>query len=188
MVARADRRSDAELLASRRDDAFRALYDRHARAVVLYLVSRGVAYAVARELMAEAFARAWEHRRRFVAPPDGTALGWLCGIARNVARESARARRVEATLLQRLGATLPPAPGDAELTREEAVDALPVAIDEALRWLPTAQAEAVAMRVLAELDYSEIAERTRSTEQAVRHRVSRGLSALRNRLKMEDAQ
>lgn len=187
MPRRDDRPSDVDLLGSRQSDAFRLLFDRHARAVLLYLVSRGVPYPAARELMAETFARAWEHRRRFVAPSDGSALGWLCGIARNVTRESARARRVDAALLQRLGAVLPPAPALAAITQEEAAETLQVAVEEALGWLPPAQAEAVALRVLVELDYAEIADRTESTEQAVRHRVSRGLRTIRSRLKMEDA-
>lgn len=187
MARRDDRRSDAELLAAPEDGAFRALFDRHARAVVTYLVSRGTPYPVARELMAEAFARAWEHRERFDPPPDGAAVGWLCGIARNVARESARARRVENALLHRLGAVLPPADADVAMTRDDAGRELPVAVEEALRWLPPAQADAVALRVLAELDYAEIAEQHDSSEQAVRHRVSRGLRTIRHRLGMEDA-
>ena len=55
-----------------------------------------------------------------------------------------------------------------------------------LEGLPEDQREAVRLRVLEELDYDEIAERTGSTEPAVRQRVSRGLKWLRGRLDEED--
>ena len=52
-------------------------------------------------------------------------------------------------------------------------------IDEALAHLPDAQQDAIRLRVLDDLGYDEAADRLDTTPQAVRARVSRGLSALR---------
>jgi DNA-directed RNA polymerase specialized sigma24 family protein len=52
-------------------------------------------------------------------------------------------------------------------------------LDEAFAHLPDAQQDAIRLRVLDDLGYDEAAERLDTTPQAVRARVSRGLSALR---------
>jgi RNA polymerase sigma-70 factor (ECF subfamily) len=51
--------------------------------------------------------------------------------------------------------------------------------------LPAEQRDAVRERVLEERDYPEIAARLRCSEQVVRKRVSRGLTALRARMEGE---
>ena len=55
-------------------------------------------------------------------------------------------------------------------------------LDEALAHLPEAQQQAIRLRVVEDLGYDEAAERLATTPQAVRARVSRGLSALRKHL------
>jgi len=55
-------------------------------------------------------------------------------------------------------------------------------LDEALAHLPEAQQDAIRLRVVEDLGYDEAAERLATTPQAVRARVSRGLSALRKHL------
>jgi len=53
---------------------------------------------------------------------------------------------------------------------------------EALAHLPEAQQEAIRLRVVDDLGYDEAARRLAISPQAVRARVSRGLSALRKHL------
>ena len=55
-------------------------------------------------------------------------------------------------------------------------------LDEALAHLPVAQQEAIRLRVVEDLGYDEAARRLAISPQAVRARVSRGLSALRKHL------
>ena len=55
-------------------------------------------------------------------------------------------------------------------------------LDEALAHLPEAQQEAIRLRVVEDLGYDEAAERLATSPQAVRTRVSRGLSTLRKHL------
>ena len=55
-------------------------------------------------------------------------------------------------------------------------------LDEALAHLPDAQQQAIQLRVVDDLGYDEAAEQLATSPQAVRARVSRGLSALRKHL------
>ncbi len=55
-------------------------------------------------------------------------------------------------------------------------------LDEALAHLPEAQQQAIRLRVVDDLGYDEAAEQLATTPQAVRARVSRGLSTLRKHL------
>ncbi|MDW5597502.1 sigma factor, partial [Conexibacter stalactiti] len=76
--------SDAALLAAARTDpdAFRELYDRHARAIHDYFVRRSGSADAAFELTAETFAQAWLVRARFRDEASASATPWLYGIAR----------------------------------------------------------------------------------------------------------
>ena len=88
-------RTDAELIQAAESEAaaFAELYRRHVSTVHAWF-RRRLEWA-ASDLTAEAFAQAWLSRRSFRDEADGSALPWLFGIARNVARESARRNEVE---------------------------------------------------------------------------------------------
>ena len=185
MLARA--RNDATLLrASVRDrEAFAAFYRLHALTLYRWFsfhVERDA--GTASELTAETFAEALNSLPRFrgLAPGDGTA--WLFGIARNIAREHHRTRRVRALARRRLGLPLHGYLDKSFDAAEERVDAalLSRGFKAALASLPHAQREAVWLRVVDELGYPDIAAATNSSEQAVRLRVFRGLRTLRVRL------
>ena len=170
-------RSDAELLAAARSDAgaFRELYDRYAARVYGYHLRRSHDPHAAHDLTAETFAQAWLSRARFRDEARGSAGPWLFGIARHVLLVSVRQRRLERSACERLGvldaADRPeaPAPEDGWLD----------GLDEALAHLPEAQQQAIRLRVVDDLGYDEAAEQLATSPQAVRARVSRGLSALR---------
>src|SRR5262249_29823045 len=145
-------RTDAELIDAAASDAgaFAELYRRHV-ATVHGWFRRRLEWA-ASDLTAEAFAQAWLCRRSFRDEADGSALPWLFGIARNVARESARRNEVETRARRRLG--LP-----TELASEDDYDVVEerlsprVALAEALEMLPPHEREALELRVVDELPY-----------------------------------
>src|SRR6266511_6353244 len=96
-------RTDAELVHAAESDAgaFGELYKRHVSTVHGWF-RRRLEWA-ASDLTAETFAQAWLSRRSFRNEADGSALPWLLGSARNVARESARRNEVETRARSRLG-------------------------------------------------------------------------------------
>jgi len=169
-------RSDAELLVAARSDAgaFRELYDRYAARIYGYHLRRSQDPDAAHDLTAETFAQAWIVRERFRDEAGGSAGPWLFGIARNVLLVSVRRRRLERSASERLGVL------DAtDAASAEPGDAWLEGLDEAFAHLPDAQQDAIRLRVLDDLGYDEAAARLDTTPQAVRARVSRGLSALR---------
>jgi RNA polymerase sigma-70 factor, ECF subfamily len=173
-------RSDAELLVAARSDAssFRELYERYADRVYGYHLRRSQDPHAAHDLTAETFAQAWLARARFRDEARGSAGPWLFGIARHVLLVSVRRRRLERSACERLGVL--DVAGHEQLP-EPGPDWLG-GLDEALAHLPEAQQEAIRLRVVDDLAYDEAAARLATTPQAVRARVSRGLSALRKHL------
>ncbi len=173
-------RSDAELLVAARSDAgaFRELYERHAARIYGYHLRRSQDPHAAHDLTAETFAQAWLSRARFRDEARGSAGPWLFGIARHVLLVSVRQRRLERGASERLGVLDAagreplPEPGEAWLD----------GLDEALAHLPEAQQDAIRLRIVDDLGYDEAAARLETTPQAVRARVSRGLSTLRKHL------
>jgi RNA polymerase sigma factor (sigma-70 family) len=172
-------RSDAALLAAARTDsgAFRELYDRYADRVLGYHLRRSRDDDAAHELTAETFAQAWLVRARFRDECGGSAGPWLFGIARNVLLASVRRRRLEAGARERLGMLAAPAAAPEESWLE--------GLDEALDELPESQREAIRLRVIDDLGYSDVAASLGTTPAAARVRVHRGLAALRTRLAKE---
>jgi RNA polymerase sigma-70 factor (ECF subfamily) len=170
-------RTDAELIRAAKSDAgaFGELYRRHA-ATIHGWFRRRLVWA-ASDLTAEAFAQAWLSRRRFRDEADGSALPWLLGIARNVARESARRNEVETRARRRLG--LP-----TDLASEDGYDAVEdrlsprMALTDALETLPDHERAALELRVLDELPYADVAARLGVRPAAARLRVSRALRRL----------
>ena len=169
-------RSDVELLVAARTDAgaFRELYERYAARIYGYHLRRSQNADAAHDLTAETFAQAWVVRGRFRDEAGGSAGPWLFGIARNVLLVSVRQRRLERSASERLGVL-----DAAGAASAEPADSWLDGIDEALAHLPHAQQDAIRLRVLDDLGYDEAADRLDTTPQAVRARVSRGLSALR---------
>jgi RNA polymerase sigma-70 factor (ECF subfamily) len=180
-----DGRSDAELLkASARDaEAFGRFYDRHAAAVVAFFVRRTGCPHVAADLTAETFAAAFVASRRY-RDTGAPALAWLLGIARHVLASALRRERVAQTARRRLGMQRIEL-DDQSLERIEELGELAdlrAAVEQALAQLTPAVAEAVSLRVVRELPYSEVARRLGCSEGAARVRVARGLNAIADAL------
>jgi RNA polymerase sigma factor (sigma-70 family) len=173
-------RSDAELLVAARADAgaFRELYERYAARIYGYHLRRSQDPHAAHDLTAETFAQAWLSRARFRDEARGSAGPWLFGIARHVLLVSVRQRRLERSACERLGVLDAAARDPVSEPDDTWLDGL----DEALAHLPEAQQQAIRLRVVDDLGYDEAAEQLATTPQAVRARVSRGLSTLRKHL------
>ncbi len=172
-----DLRSDAELLAAGPDDAdaFAIFYRRHV-GDVLALARRHARPDEAGDLVAEVFASALVHRRRF-DPARGAAGAWLAGIARHKLADARRRGALDVRLTRRLGLHPPALAVDAEVDLEA---------PELLEGLPLDQRRAVEDRVLADKPYVQVAREHAVSEPTVRKRVSRALSTLRAR--MEESQ
>jgi RNA polymerase sigma-70 factor (ECF subfamily) len=170
-------RTDAELIRAGESEAaaFAELYRRHVPTVHAWF-RRRLDWA-ASDLTAEAFAQAWLSRRSFRDEADGSALPWLFGIARNVARDSARRNEVETRARRRLGLPTDLASEDGYAAVEERLSPRP-ALAEALETLPEHEREALELRVVDELPYSDVAAQLGVRPAAARLRVSRALRRL----------
>jgi RNA polymerase sigma-70 factor (ECF subfamily) len=160
-------------------DRLAACYERDARRLLIWLTRRTYDAQLAMDLVGEAYARAFEHRRRFRGDDDAL-QGWVWTIARNLLYEALRRGGAERRALARLGVD-PVALDDAEQARiEEQADlgTLRAALLAALDELSAEQREAVRLRVEHDLGYAAIATRLKISEGAARTRVSRGLRAL----------
>jgi RNA polymerase sigma-70 factor (ECF subfamily) len=146
-----------------------------------YFVRRTGSRATALDLTAETFAQAWFVRARFRDEANGSAAPWVYGIARNVLLMSIRRGAIEQRATERLGL-------QEHLDRPRCVeDPVPESTwadgaDELLDTLPAHEREAVRLRVLEDLEYSDIARALGTTPAAARVRVHRGLKAIKRHL------
>jgi RNA polymerase sigma-70 factor (ECF subfamily) len=181
-----DSRSDTALLAAAlagEGEAFGAFYRRHVRRVTAFHLGRTHHAQDAADLTAETFAVALEALDRF-DPSRGEPIGWLFGIARNRLSHARRRGAVEERARKRLGierVRLDDA-GIEQVESAASAELVRVELREGFDALPADQRDAVALRVLLDHDYSELADAAGVTEAVARKRVSRGLSALRARL------
>jgi RNA polymerase sigma factor (sigma-70 family) len=179
----ADQPSDSELLAAAAAgdaEAFCRIYDRYAAPLARWF-ARSVGEAAAADLAAETVATAWRARRQFRDDGSGSAAPWLFAIGRNVLRDSLRKGKREDRARLRLG--LP-----TDLAEEHGYDDVDArlspspALSVALAALGAGERDAVALRVIDELGYDEIARRLDIRPAAARLRVSRALRRLRTAL------
>ena len=161
-------------------DDFSRLYRRHAQPLLVYFQRRLHDSELAADLLAETFELAIRGGPGFRGSSDSAMSGWLWAIARNVLGEQDRRSKSEDRRARRLGrASI--ALSDREIERIEelaGLSELADAVAKHLAQLPEDQREAVRLRVLEDMSYTEIAERMSTSTDAVRARVSRGLRAL----------
>lgn len=154
-----------------------AAYRREARPLLVFFVRRTCDAQAASDLVAETFAAALAGRLRFRGRTDDELAAWLHGIARKQLARYYKRGAIERRALRRLPverAVLDP--GEVERIEELAsLGELREQVAHGLAELPVDYRDAVRLRVVDELDYAEVAERLRITEQAARARVSRGL-------------
>ncbi len=177
----ASRRSDTELLLASRSDptAFVELYDRWAQPLLAFFYRRVLDPDVAADLMAETVATLFEKRGRFrdVGRPGS---GWIFTIAAHQLSHYRRRKLVEARAIERLGWTVPPLDIESAAAIEALADSGGDAdlLERVMHELPTAERDAVELKVVEELAYREIAERLSCSVVAARVRVHRGLARM----------
>jgi RNA polymerase sigma-70 factor (ECF subfamily) len=164
--------TDAEAIAASVDepDRFVVIFDRHVRAVYVFLARRYGADAAA-DLASETFSRAFERRARY-RPDTPTALPWLLGIGTRVA---ANERRREARRFRAYAAAAEPA-GHGELS---APGGEVIAL---LARLKRGDRDAFLLLVWGELAYDEIAAALEIPLGTVRSRIHRARQQLREAL------
>jgi RNA polymerase sigma-70 factor (ECF subfamily) len=118
---------------------------------------------VARDLAAEAFARAWVRWHRL---HDGLPGAWVAKVTLNLAIDSLRRRRAEPSTPASM-----PSPEDASVAK--------VTIAGALGALPARQRDAIALRYLADCSEEEVAAALRVSRGTVKVHLHRGLKRLR---------
>ncbi|MFL5921996.1 MAG: RNA polymerase sigma factor [Gaiellaceae bacterium] len=180
--------SDAQLLRRARHDpeALGELYLRYRDQLYAWFRSR-VPESAASELTAELFAQVALSLRRFRDEADGSAAPWLYGIARNLVRRYHERGRSEIAARQRLGMPI----RSYELDLAAVDDRLEAEsrrhdLAKALESLPSAQRDALELRVVAERGYDEIADELGCSETAARIRVMRALGQLARLLRVAD--
>jgi RNA polymerase sigma factor (sigma-70 family) len=165
---------------------FAAFYSAHSRRMLAFFARRTFDVEVARDLTAETFAVAFEHRRRYRGSSDGEAAAWLFAIARHQLSRYARTGKVCRKAVERLGIRIPEVSEDdheriVELAGlAELRDRVAVAFSD----LSGDQRDALRLRVIDELAYAEVAARLGVSEPTARARVSRGLRSLADALEM----
>jgi RNA polymerase sigma factor (sigma-70 family) len=172
--------SDDELLTAGGPDGFAAFYRRHVDSILRYHARSTGNAEVAADLTAETFAAALEAKHRF-KPGGAPAQAWLFGIAMRKLADFRRRGYAEDRARRRLGMERIE-PRDVDLQRIEWL-AGDVKVASLVDELPLDQRHAVKARVVEERDYADIAGELKITQAGVRQRVSRGLAALRGRLR-----
>ena len=156
--------------------AFGTLFDRHSRAVYNHAFRLCGSWSVAEDLTQATFLVAWR-KRGDVRLVHGTALPWLLVVAGNCARTEWRSARRRRDLLGRMPAEHDPDPADdiaGRLDDERAMGRVLAAV----RRLPRAEREAVALCLWSGVGYAEAAAVLGVSEVAVRSRVSRARARL----------
>jgi len=173
----ADTLSASLRASARRPSKFSGVYGAQASALLTFFVRRTFDVEVARDLTAETFAEAFEHRKRFRGRTDAEAAAWLYGIARHQLGRYARKGIVERKAVERLGIHVPALGED---DPERIIELAGLAdvrrtVAEAFATLPLEQREALRLRVIDEHAYPDVAAALGVSEQTARARVSRAL-------------
>jgi RNA polymerase sigma-70 factor, ECF subfamily len=175
---------DRELLRRAHTDpeAFGQFYRRHVDWVLAFLARRVDDHEAVADLAAESFAQALIGLARF-DPDRGSPNAWLFGIVSHQLHAYWRRGAVSTRAQQRLAMERLDL-DDADREELERLAEEPAAV-KLLDELPDEQRDAVRGRILRQRSYRQLAHETGLTEATLRKRVSRGLAALRLRLRGE---
>lgn len=144
----------------------------HGQSIYAYCYSRTGDAALAEDLVSTTFLEAWRKRRDVSLSTDDS-LGWLFGVATNVLRNQRRSLRRHHAALQRV-----PVPREAEDGPEQAAERLDEArqmkqVFDALKQLPRADQEVLALCVWGEASYDDAAKALEIPIGTVRSRLAR---------------
>jgi RNA polymerase sigma factor (sigma-70 family) len=166
--------------------AFADFYVAQAGDLLVFFVRRTFDVEVARDLTAETFAQAFEHRHRYRGSSEAEAVGWLYGIARHQLSRYFRKGTAEHKAIRRLGIRLRPVTGDdADRVIELAgLTELRQRLEKVCSDLTPAQRDAVRLRIVDEYPYPAVAAMLGISEDTARARVSRALRQIAKAMEM----
>jgi RNA polymerase sigma factor (sigma-70 family) len=165
-------------------EAFAELFDRHADDIHRYAAWR-LGRDGAEDLLAETFAVAFQHRRRYDLRRSD-ALPWLYGIATNLV---ARHRRTEARRLRAMSRETAPVEAEPMADRVAAQLTARAAcrdVAAALARMPARHRDVVLLYAWAELDYEQIAVALDVPVGTVRSRLARARRRLQGAVEESD--
>jgi RNA polymerase sigma factor (sigma-70 family) len=155
--------------------SFTAMCEQHLDDVYRYLLYLTGNRAVAEDLTAETFEKAFRLFARYDAR-RGSAKTWLCQIARSSALDHLRAEARRSRREERYA-------GELEQTAEATFsEGFSPTLERALRELSAAEREVIALRVLLELDGETAARLLGISQTACSTRLSRALHKLEERI------
>ncbi len=160
---------------------FRDFYIATSPRLLSFLTRETLDADLATDLFAETYAVALEKRSRFRGRTDREATAWLFTIARRVHLQYRRRGRIAFDAVNRMKVEVPVLSEEDRL-RVERMANLPAMRDglrPILAALPRQQGQALALRIVNEYSYSEIASALKISEQSARKSVSRALSTMR---------
>lgn len=160
--------------------SFERLYAEHAAPLYAFLVYRTGNRALAEDLLADAFERAWTSRRRFDLR-RGSEKTWLYSIAVNRLRDHARREAVEERVMKdvaQLAHQNGNGSGNGSIEHVELRQVLLTAMGR----LEELEREALALRYGADLSLREIADVLMVPRSTVEGRIYRGLKKLSQEL------
>src|SRR5262245_48122011 len=177
--------SSEDLIARARsgdEESFRLIFDRYARPVISFIYDMVGQRELAEELTQETFVRA--HRNLMTLRDDTRLSTWLFGIAKNVARESLRARQRDD---RRVGLDESPVaslkdtaiPPEGQLLNKE----LNVVIHSALAGLDDDKRLVFSLKVFHQRSYEEIAEITGFSVAKLKTDLHRARAEMRKRIR-----
>jgi RNA polymerase sigma factor (sigma-70 family) len=182
--------TDADLCAELADGdraAFDRLFDRHVQAVANHCFRLSASWPAAEDLTQATFLTAWR-RRGEIRVVAGSALPWLLAVATNNARTEWRRQRRWLAAIRRMPAAAATADPADEIAGRIDDQRRMEPILAAVRRLPRAQREAIALCVWSGLSYADAAQALGIDEVSVRSRVSRARARLARLLGNDDDQ
>jgi RNA polymerase sigma-70 factor, ECF subfamily len=172
-----------------RDDAavFTQIFERHRHAVHAYCLGRVADPELARDLLQEAFLRAWRRLEELAPLPEARQRAWLFTVARNLAIDSYRTgaarQAAEAALRQHAATRETTIAGPhqrVELGEQVA------RLDAAIRELPEEQRVTLSLATAGGLTSRQIGEALGEPPGTVRYRLSQARKQLAAALDLED--
>lgn len=168
------RSNDPELWGRIRDgesDAFVVVYEELADAVFGYCLRRVGSWESAQDCTSLVFLEAWRLRRTLRSESSG--MAWLFGVANNVCRSTARARRRYASLLRRLPVSQTDAGFEEDTLDRVDAELRTAQVLRALSQLPQSQRDVVTLAAWSDLTTAQIGEILHLPPGTVKSRLSR---------------